>query len=114
MMLTTTPAPSHMKACLTYACQRNILHHEDKRGEKRGGSRITTMNTHTHTRTHTRTSSHCMGQSGSLKKLKALQINDQRKHDECHRSAQFEWQAVTDQFPAKAARQAGVTGQEGI
>lgn len=30
------------------------------------------------------------------------------------RSAQFEWQAVTDQFPAKAARQAGVTGQEGI
>uniref|UniRef100_A0AAV2MB33 Uncharacterized protein n=1 Tax=Knipowitschia caucasica TaxID=637954 RepID=A0AAV2MB33_KNICA len=29
-------------------------------------------------------------------------------------SAQFEWQAVTDQFPAKAARQARVTGQEGI
>lgn len=30
------------------------------------------------------------------------------------RSAQFEWQAVTDQLPAKASWQAGVTGQEGI
>lgn len=63
---------SHMKACLTYACQRNILQHEDEKS--RGwGFQIRPMNTYKHTLLHihihinTPTSSHCMGQRGSLK-----------------------------------------------
>lgn len=54
---------SHMKACLTYACQRNILHHEDKCWEEKENE--PTENTHTNTITPT--SSHCKGQSGSSK-----------------------------------------------
>lgn len=58
---------SHMKAYLTYACQRNILHHEDRGERERRLPDEPGEHTQTHTCTITPTSSHCMGQSGSLK-----------------------------------------------
>lgn len=64
---------SHVKACLTYACQKNILQRQDeKRGETGEGGGLPDKgndDTHKHTpqQIMTPTSSHCMGQSGSLK-----------------------------------------------
>lgn len=44
---------SHMKACLTYACQRNILHHEDKSWEEKEKANWLMSPLKTHTNTHT-------------------------------------------------------------
>lgn len=55
-----------MKACLSYACQVNILHQQEK-SEQRTGVHMNPVNTKTHKRSLSSTSSHCMGQNGSLK-----------------------------------------------